>query len=271
MVAIWLVGVAAVLSGTSLALGAKTTNEQEFNTPVESQVALDLLERVRGREPNFESVIVQSDRLVASDPASRRSSGGWSAELNSTKDTVEFAFLDPTLVSADGRTIIVPTKLHGDFTTAAEYVPSFIEALERYDGVEGFTVVRRASVASTTPSHTIAEEDLKSEQFALPVALDRAGPGLRRGGRGAAPAGAGLLAIALATGAIFLLSNLAPFSFFVDQHDLHDRAGGRHRLLAVHHRALPRGAPRPASRSWTPSSAQATRRAGRCCSPASRW
>jgi RND superfamily putative drug exporter len=214
VIALWVVAVGSIF-GSSLALGPQTTTDQEFNTRIESQVAKDLLERVRGMEPNLESVVVQSDRLTAADPAYQAFVGRLVTELNAMKDTVEFSVVDPRLVSADGRTILVPTKLHGDVTTSDQYVPAFIEVLKRYDGVDGFTVVTAGFGSLNNTFNTIAEEDLQAEQYALPVAFVVLLAVFGTVTAALLPLALGIVAIAIAMGVIFLISNLWPFSFFV--------------------------------------------------------
>ena len=177
---IWFIGLFVLLGAGFGAAGANLTSQIEFTSDEESQIAFDTLEGVRGREPLFEQIVVQSPTLTVDDEEFAAFAREVYREVTSlSPQHVEFAtsyFDGPTagndaLVSADRHTTIVQAKLVGDIDDASTHVEPLEELLAEFDGEEGFTVVTMGFGSINTTFEETAESDLQAEQRALPIAL----------------------------------------------------------------------------------------------------
>ena len=130
MLGAWVIGL-VVLVGSAFALGPNLTSRVEFTNDQESQIAFDSLERVRGKEPLFEQIVVQHETLTVDDAefaAFARRVFDDVVALN--PEHIEFVTSfyagpsagDRDLVSEDGRTTLVQAKLVGDIEDAAEKI-----------------------------------------------------------------------------------------------------------------------------------------------------
>ncbi len=219
VVGAWAVGI-TVVAGVAFGVGGVFTSEVEFTSDEEAQVARDLLEGVRGPEPLFEQVIVQSAQLTVDDPAFEVFVTELAGEIRALRGDVQFAitFYDvgaPQLVSADRHTTLIPAKLVGDIDAASEHVAPLIEVLRGRDGRDGFTVVTGGFGSLTHTFEEIAASDLATETRVLPVALVILVLVFGAVVAALLPLLLAGLAILLATAAATLLSNAFPLSIFV--------------------------------------------------------
>ena len=79
---------------------------------------------------------------------------------------------DPTLVSADRWTTIIPLVMTGSFEEVVENVPAVLQVVEEADGKDGFRVLMVGDASTAHDNNELAEMDLRrGERIGLPVAL----------------------------------------------------------------------------------------------------
>ena len=190
VVAIW--GVVAIIAGgfavdSELGPGPQlvdildpaTTTELKLSGGAESSRAERLLEdRLRGPTPISEIVIVQSESLTVDDEAFRERVDAVYGEIASLgADIVThlpnyYQTNDPTLVSVDRGTTIMPLVMTGSFEEAVEKVEHVVEVVEEANGEEGFRVLIVGDASISHEQNELAEKDLrKGERIGIPVAL----------------------------------------------------------------------------------------------------
>ena len=125
-----------------------------------------------------EVVIVRSPQSAATDAAFRSAVLAVQRDISAlgpgVVDSTVSAFRggDKTLLSADGRTAIIPVVMAGDLTQAEKNIDKVHEIVHAADGKGGFdTLVTGAASINSDFSHT-AETDLrKGEGIGVPIAL----------------------------------------------------------------------------------------------------
>jgi RND superfamily putative drug exporter len=201
-------------------MGSVFTSDIEFTSAEESQVAKEQLESIRGKEPLFEQVVVQSQEHTVDDPEFREVVTSLLNDVRALEGDIEFGTSfyesgDEALVSQDRHTTLVPVKLVGDIETAADHIEPLIDVLHEYDGEDGFTVVSAGYASINHTFEVIAESDLAAEQQALPIALIVLVLVFGAVVAAIVPIVIAFIAILLATAAATLLSNAFPLSIFV--------------------------------------------------------
>ena len=177
-IGIWVVllAISGGLAG-SLLSGVLTTSAQFTNTP-EAVAAADLIEaRLRGPKGVTEIFILQSDSATFEDAEMEAAVKSFQQEamaLDDVNSAVSFYDTnDPSMVSDDGRTMLVPVNFPEPETNLEEYYDE-IQSLQA-----GATKIPPISAAMAfgpaTLEHdftTISEEDLRrGEMFGIAVAL----------------------------------------------------------------------------------------------------
>ncbi|MHB0981468.1 MAG: MMPL family transporter [Thermoleophilia bacterium] len=184
VVGIWvlflvLAGIAATTVGD--VLGAR---EMDFiNSPESVRGTALLQERLRGVQPETETVIVQADAATVDDPAFQalvedvtRDVAGLTGAVSSA-----FSYYDAqrlgapqaaAMVSVDRRTTIIQVALVDEGTAGAgDRVERLQEALG-HNGVPGYQILTVGAASVTDDFASTAESDLlKAEIFGLPVTL----------------------------------------------------------------------------------------------------
>lgn len=177
-IGLWLiVGVVALLLVGSLLSGA-TTTELTLGGNVESNQAARLLEeRLRGPEPISEVVVVQSDTLTVAHPEFRSKVESVFAEITALGSGVIRTGThvyqgNESLVSADGRSSLIPFVLTGDLETATEQVTEVLKVVESANDDPRFRVLSAGAASIAHESNVLAQEDLeRGERFGIPIAL----------------------------------------------------------------------------------------------------
>ena len=179
--ALWLLIIATVtvLSST---LGGKFSNEQDFTNNPESKQAQTLLEeRLRGKEPLTETVVVHSDTATVDAQVFQDAIQQTTADLVGMPNAVQSAanYYDlkaagnpaaDGLVSNDGHTTLILVTLVGTHDDAADYGPEYMATIEGQTG-DGIDVYSVGDVSSNEIYGKIAEEDLSKDlKIGLPVA-----------------------------------------------------------------------------------------------------
>ncbi len=219
VVAAWVAGT-VVAAGLALSVGGVFRSDIDFTNDEESQVAKELLETVRGKEPLYEQVVVQSPALTVDDPAFETFVGDLVGEIRALTGDIDFVTSTyeigaVSLISADRHTTLVIARLAGDIEAAAEHMEPLNNVLRERDGADGFTVVTAGRGSLNTTFTEIAESDLATETKALPVAMIILLLVFGAVVAALVPMMLALFAIVLATAAATLLSNAFPLSIFV--------------------------------------------------------
>ena len=193
IIAIWAV---AALIGGGLAVDAEiapgpkpltdildkaTTTEFRLSSNAESERADRLLEdRFRGPKPIGEIVILQSDSLTVDAPEFQAKVKAVYEDVLSLGDGIVkptpqqnyYLTNDPSLVSADRSTIIIPLVMTGSLEEAVENVPDVLHVVEEEDGKDGFRVLMVGDASTAHENNELAENDLrKGERIGIPIAL----------------------------------------------------------------------------------------------------
>ncbi len=174
-------GAALVAAGAiiALVLPGTLTAQYSFLGDPDSQVGRDLLqERLGIPQKANEVVIVRSTEVAATDPAFRAAVLAVQRDINALGPAVvdgavsAFRGGDKTLLSADGRTAIIPVVMAGGLTEAEKNIDKVHDIVHAADGQGGFdTLVTGTASINSDFSHT-AESDLrKGEGIGVPIAL----------------------------------------------------------------------------------------------------
>ncbi|MFN0148066.1 MAG: MMPL family transporter [Dehalococcoidia bacterium] len=178
VVAVW---VALLVAGVVLAskVGDVLTASAENYVDTDSRIANTLLEdRFYGGDlPARETVVIQStgktvddaeyQALVAEVTSALRGLPGSVAAVTNTYEAQA-----PGLVSEDRRTTILPVTLAGNPDDAEKAVKPLINAIERFDGKAGFTVVTGGDGSGALAFTETSKSDLETAEFVgVPIAL----------------------------------------------------------------------------------------------------
>jgi putative drug exporter of the RND superfamily len=175
MLVIWagLVLIGFVLIGGFL--GSALSSEGDVTNNPESKRAEELIdEKLPGRDPFDELVIVRSDELTVTAPAFRERVLSLAGELRRSGAVDEVStYLDrggEALVSRDRHATVMPVVLIEDEEDSIEEVVAIVE---RADGAGGFAVDIFGEFTVGRDFQEVSEEDLRTGelQFGLPAAL----------------------------------------------------------------------------------------------------
>ena len=178
-VALW--GAALLAAGAIIALvlpGSLTAQYSFLGNP-DSKRGLDLLEqRLNLPQKANEVVIVRSQTASATDPAFRAGVLALQKDIAAlgpgVVDSVASAYKggDETLISADGRTTILPIVMAGDLTQADENIDTVHEVVHAADGKGGLDTLVTGTASINSDFSQTAEGDLrKGEGIGVPIAL----------------------------------------------------------------------------------------------------
>ena len=177
--ALW--GTALLAAGAIIALvlpGSLTAQYSFLGNP-DSKRGLDLLEqRLNMPQKANEVVIVRSQTASATDPAFRAGVLELQKDIAAlgpgVVDSVASAYKggDETLISADGRTTILPVVMAGDLTQADENIDKMHEIVHAADGKGGLDTLVTGTASINSDFSQTAEGDLrKGEGIGVPIAL----------------------------------------------------------------------------------------------------
>ena len=250
VISAWALILVVVMVAANAAGGVFTT-DIEFTSNPESQQAKRLIEQVRGSEPLAETVIVRNDALTVDDPA-------FQAQVDAVVQTLRDlpGVVDPQtvasyyetgieqLVSADRHTTLVPLLLMGSLDESPEKVNTVDSAVHELEQ-DNFDVLMGGFGSLNEAFNQAAERDLSSESRVLPIAFVILVLVFgARGRRGRADGGRRSSRFSSRSGYRHPALRALAALDFRPEHGAADRPGGRDRLRALHHRALPRGARR---------------------------
>ncbi len=175
---LWLV--LLVLAGMSASsLNDALTTEGSFLNNPESKKGADLLEeRLRGKSPVTETVIVRTDAATVDDAAFQEVVESIAAELRSQPDMIQsvatwYDTNDPAMLSADRQATLLFVAMQGDQAEAEDRAADYRAALDHAaSSAAGYDVLSVGDVTLADEFNTISEEDLaRGEKFGLLVAV----------------------------------------------------------------------------------------------------
>ena len=216
---------AALLVGLGLnatLLPSATTTELTLGGGVESELAAQKLEQLRGPDPLIELIVVQSQELTVADQAFQEKVGSVTTQVVGLgPDVVAGAanyYLtgDPAFVSPDQSSTIIHVVLAGDFQEATSHVGEVLEVIEEQNHDPAFEVLMGGSASISYEQNELATHDLEQgERIGVPVAMVIL---LFLFGTVVAtlvPLGLAIVAISIALGAVALIGQVFELVFFV--------------------------------------------------------
>ena len=182
VVGFWLLLV-IIAGAASGMLPSPTTSDDGFTSEPESLKGDRLIEqRLRGAEPQTETVVITSDSLTIDDPAFQQVVQDTSVALRALDGTVASvtnvfdleAAGDPTagqLVSEDRMTTILPVVMAGDSDALADRGEEYVSTIEAQRTAD-VNVLSVGNLSGDVAYGAIADRDLaRAELFGLPIAL----------------------------------------------------------------------------------------------------
>ena len=239
---VWVLIIAAAFMGASM---AKTDNSQAVNTSTESGKAQSLIEKAIGQKAQDETVVIQSQDLVVDQTQYRAYVEGLATKIRGLEGTVAgvttyydaqdpIAGLGQPQDDADQRCRWPATP-----RTPLETVVPLLDLLKA-NNADGFTAMSVGGGSLNKEIGEVAQNDLAaSEVLGLPAALIVLVIVFGALVAAGVPLVLSIVAIIVAVGITGVGQQLHQDGRLRDEHDHHDRSRGRHRLHAVHRRALP--------------------------------
>ena len=226
VIAIWVVATVVLMVSSGIVGGVFTTDISFTDNP-ESQTARELLKEWQG-EPLFESLVISSEKYAVQTPEFRKFVTDLTAALRKHPDKIdpaqtsnvyELAAVQPgaeaALISKDGHTTLVNARVLGDVDSAIASVATLDEAILPFRDNKDFTILRGGFISANEAFTTASEEDLKAEQYVLPIALVILIVVFGAVVAALAPVVLGIIAIMLTIASVTLISQISPLSFFV--------------------------------------------------------
>lgn len=178
VVAVW---VALFVVGAFFATGVGdvlTGDIKLTNNPESTQADTLIEDKLRGPERATETVIVVSEDKTVDDPAFQAFVTGLLADIRGLDGLVEqatsfYEIGEPSLVSADRDTTILPVTLAYDESDASDEVGPFMGLIEEAtESQPGFEVLTAGNASINHTSNEISESDLQTgEMIGIPIAL----------------------------------------------------------------------------------------------------
>jgi RND superfamily putative drug exporter len=178
-VGIWMMALLAAGGIIAFVLPGSLTAQYSFLGNPDSKRGLTLTEqRLNLPQKANEVVIVRSQQMSASDPAFRAGVLALQSDIAAlgpgVVDSVASAYKggDKTLISADGRTTILPVVMAGDLTQADQNIDKVHEIVHAADGKAGLDTLVTGTASINSDFSQTAESDLrKGEGIGVPIAL----------------------------------------------------------------------------------------------------
>jgi putative drug exporter of the RND superfamily len=214
---LWLVAIAVSAWLSSQYLDDALTTDASFTNDPEAKRATELAEARFGEEGVTEVFILSSENAKVTDPAFEeavRSLQAGAADEGAEAVTF-YDTEDPSMVSDDGRTTLMPV-VFPDVRNLADHLPTIDALVEEGNDSGAITATSFGAITSEDDFSTIAEEDLRrGESFGILVALVVLVLVFGALVAGVIPIVMGVASIAIAIGLVALVGRAVDFSFFV--------------------------------------------------------
>jgi RND superfamily putative drug exporter len=215
--------VASVVAIGGLLASGLTTEIALTNDPESSRAESLLEERLRGPEPTNEIVIVRSDSATVDDPEVQATVEGLYADIIAlgpavvAQGTNFYQSTDPSLVSEDGHTTILPFVMAGDHEEAEDNIGQVLAVVDEANGATAGVEVLIAGGASLGDEfQKQAQHDLeRGESIGIPIALIVLVLVFGSLVAAGVPLLLGILAIVIAVGVSALIGQVFQLSFFI--------------------------------------------------------
>ncbi len=223
-VGVWvaLLVVAIVLIGTLLE-SALTTEFDFTNNPDSKRGDTLLEERLRGPRALTEIILVRSETLTVDSAAFQEKVNEVFGRVDDlgpgiTQGGTNFYLSgDPSLVSEDGRTTILPFTMTGEFIDATENVEGVFDIVTELDGSDGFEVLIVGEASAAFESNQLAADDIsQGESRGVPVAMIILLVLFGAVIAALLPLFLAIVAIVIATGAVAVIGQVFQLIFFVE-------------------------------------------------------
>jgi RND superfamily putative drug exporter len=222
-VVIWVLAIVASVGVMKALLSDATTQEVGFTNNPEAKQALRLMEqRLQGPDHDTEVFIVSSTSATVDDLAFRSYVASLQSRIQALGPDVVLAVHtfyennDPSMVSADRRTTLLPTVVAGPKIDAGEKAPKLREVVEDTPPPPGFRTQLFGPGAVSDDFNKVAEEDLaKGESVGIVAALIILVVVFGAVVAALLPLGVGIAAIVLSIGLVAVVGQVSRFSFFV--------------------------------------------------------
>jgi len=176
---LWALGLVAAAAAIVFVLPGTLTAQYTFTNNPDAQVGRDLLaQRMNMPQKANEVVIVRSASQMASAPAFRSYVLGLQSDIAALGPGVVDAVASPykggdkTLISADGRTAILPIVMAGDLVQAEKNIDKVHAIVHTADGKAGFDTLVTGTSSISSDFGQQAETDLRrGEGIGVPIAL----------------------------------------------------------------------------------------------------
>jgi RND superfamily putative drug exporter len=224
VLAAWLV-VFALGAGLFAGLGASLRESdapgKSFTNAPESVVGARLIEHHFPEQgAGRELVVISSESLFASDPAFEQFVRDLDARIRSLEGVVAstssyYESGDPSLLSANGRTMILPVTLAGE-GNPTENVRELLDLVARFNGTGGFAVAAGGEASVSLTNITASEDSLMTGEMiggpiALLILLAVFGALVAAG----LPLGLGVAAVLIALGGAAVIGQFHDLSLFI--------------------------------------------------------
>ncbi len=141
MVGIWIAVIVVSVAAIATLLASGLTTKVALTNNPESARAENLLEdHLRGPEPTNEIVIVRSDTATVNDPQFRATVEGLYSDISALGPEIVaggtnfYQSNDPSLVSEDRHTTILPFVMAGDEQEAEDNIGEVLDIVDNADG-----------------------------------------------------------------------------------------------------------------------------------------
>ena len=178
-IAVFLLLVTAAVLGAGTLLGSGITSEMKFRGGEPASITGQRLveDRLTGPRKMTDFVIVESATMTVDDPAYRAYVTGLATDINALGPNVVegaatyYQTKDPTLVSKDKHSTLIPVVMAGDQDKAMENAAPLHELVVD-SGAAGFTLAQTGDASLNAMANELAKSDLeRAEIFGMPVAL----------------------------------------------------------------------------------------------------
>ena len=221
--AVWAVVLLGALALVGGFLGdALTTNADLTGTPESVRAEQLLEERLRGETPIREVAIVRSETLTVDDPEFVSFVADLGEDLRALGPgvleggTSYYVTGDESLVSADRHTTLVPLVMAGGYEEAADAVGAVLDVTRAAGADPRFDVLQNGLASVGKDFERVSQNDLKTgEVYGLVAALVILVLVFGAFVSALVPVLLALVAIAVALGAVALIGQATPLSFFV--------------------------------------------------------
>lgn len=178
VIALWAVGFVLALGLTGAFLATATTTTADVASNPDSKIGKQKLEQIRGEEKAHESIVLRSSSLQVDDAAYKARIDEIAARVSALgPDVIESITTYsqtgiPGLVSADGRTTIIPITMAGDLDTAVANIKDVVNIVNDENGKDGFEVYISGIATIGNDFNHAAERDIvRGEMIGGVIAL----------------------------------------------------------------------------------------------------